>query len=281
MRRGRAWLAATALALFGCGGGSPAAPGAPTQGGEDTYFASAGARLHYALDLPGGVGPFPAVVIGHGSGRVTKAEGAAHVPFWRERGFAVLRYDKRGVGLSGGTYRGLSGANSAEQVAELARDMLAGVAFLRARPEIDGSRVGLMGVSQAGWIMAAAAAESDDVRFFVAVVGSAMPVGTNVFYESLRGLPIDEAYARLAAYAGPPGWDPLPALQASAAPGLWLLGDEDRLVPTRACLARLSSLGATSRQRVRTYAGFGHDLGGSAIYWPDVWSWLASEGLAG
>jgi hypothetical protein len=35
--------------------------------------------------------------------------------------------------------------------------MAAGVAFLRTRPEIDPKRIGLAGVSQAGWIMPIAA----------------------------------------------------------------------------------------------------------------------------
>lgn len=276
MTLNRAGLVVLTLMPAACGA-TPAGP--TTVSGADSYFPSAGARLHYTLDLPPGRGPFPAVVIGHGSGRVTKEEGAAHVPFWRERGFAVLRYDKRGVGLSSGAYRGLSGANSFEVVPELAGDMLAGVVFLRSRPDIDASRIGLMGVSQAGWIMAAAAARSPDVRFFVAVVGSAMPVGVNVFYENLRDLPIDEAYMRLDAFDGPPGWDPVPALESGAAPGLWLLGDEDRLVPTRACVPRLRSLRSGAGQAVRTYPGYGHELGGSASYWPQVWSWMAAEGL--
>jgi len=242
-------------------------------------FASTGAQLHYALDRPSGRGPFPAVVIGHGAGRTTKDEGAPHVPFWRDLGFAVLRYDKRGVGRSTGTYRGLSAANSSEVVSELAGDMLAGVEFLRSQPDIDAGSVGLMGVSQAGWIMVAAAARSDDVRFFVAVVGSAMPVGTNIYYESLRELPIDEAYSRLATFAGPPGFDPLPALETTTAPGLWLLGEVDRLVPTRACVPRLASLETASRQVVRSYGTFGHELSGSTVYWSDLANWLRTEGL--
>ena len=143
----------------------------------DTFFPAEGAQLHYALDLPAGAGPFPAVVVGHGSGPATKDEGAFVVGFWRSLGYAVLRYDKRGAGRSTGTYRGLSAANSPEQVVELADDMLAGVAFLKTRADIQAGRIGLMGVSQAGWIMAAAAERSSDVRFFVAAVGSVVPGG--------------------------------------------------------------------------------------------------------
>ena len=263
------------------GDGGVAAPTSPTgmtAGHEEGFLESSGARLHFALDLPAGRGPFPAVVIGHGSGRVTKQEGAAHVPHWLGLGFATLRYDKRGVGQSTGTFQELGSRNSESKVAELASDMLAGVEFLRARSDVDGARIGLMGVSQAGWIMADAAQRSERVRFIVAVVGSAMPVATNVYYENQSALPIDEAYARLAAYDGPPGWDPLPALRETTARGLWLLAEDDRLVPTRVAAPRLATLGG-SLQQSRTYPNIGHELGGSSLFWSDVASWLAAQGL--
>jgi hypothetical protein len=66
------------------------------------------------------------------------------------------------------------------QIAELAGDMLAGVSLLQSHDEIDRARIGLMDISQAGWVMAAAAERSRDVRFFVNVVGSVVPTGANV-----------------------------------------------------------------------------------------------------
>jgi dienelactone hydrolase len=105
----------------------------------------------------------------------------------------VLRYDKRGVGRSTGTYRGVSSENSVPQIAELGGDLAAGAAFLASRPGIDGRRIGLMGTSQAGWVMLDAAQRSQAVRFAIAVTGSVLSVGANVFYEQLRGLPIDDA----------------------------------------------------------------------------------------
>ncbi len=186
--------------------------------------------------MPPGPGPFPAVVFGHGSGQVTKADGALHVPFWLGQGFAVLRFDKRGAGQSTGVYRGVSAANSQTRILELAGDMAKGVAFLSTRTDIDRRRIGLTGVSQAGWVMAAATTISSDIRFVVAFVGSTVPVGVNIAYENLRDQPIGEAYAALAQYGGLHGYDPLPDLRATAAPVLYLLGADDRLVPTRVCL---------------------------------------------
>ncbi len=257
-----------ALAATGCGDHGPAGPGAIAT--QEDFFESSGARLRFVLEYPSGSPPFPAVVIGHGSGRVTTSDGAAYVPFLRERGFAVLRYDKRGAGASGGTYRGVSAANSATQIPELAGDMAAALGYLATRPEIDPTRLGLMGTSQAGWVMVEAARRTPLARFAIAVTGSVMTIGANIAYEDARSLPIDDAYARLARFSGTPGYDPEPVLQSLDVPTLWLLGAEDRLVPTRVCvgvLDRLHQQGARSAYVV--YAGEGHGLPG-ADYWPDI-----------
>jgi uncharacterized protein len=273
----RWWALGGALLAADCGDDrSPAGPtpAAPMSG----FIEAAGARLWFVLELPGGRGPFPAVVIGHGSGRATTSDGAAYVPFLRERGFAVLRYDKRGVGQSTGTYRGLSAANSEAQVAELAGDMAAAVAFLAMRPGIDGRRLGLLGTSQAGWVMVAAAERSPLVRFAIAVTGSVEPVGVNIRYEDLRALPIDEAYAQLASLAGGSGYDPAPTLRTSSVPTLWLMGGQDRLVPTRECVKILERLRAGgARTSFVVYPEEGHGLLG-ASYWPDIDAFLARAG---
>src|SRR5260221_13875092 len=86
-----------ALALVACA--STAAP-KPLP----LFFESGHVRLAFTLDLPAGRGPFPAVVMGHGSGRITRDQltwGAQHLT---SLGFAVLRFDKRGVGESSGTF---------------------------------------------------------------------------------------------------------------------------------------------------------------------------------
>jgi len=263
------------------GGGSPAVPTAPLPEPTADFIESAGARLYSVLERPAGSGPFPAVVIGHGSGRATTADGAAYVPFLRARGFAVLRYDKRGVGQSTGTYRGVSAANSEAQIAELGGDMAAAVAFLATRPGIDAGRLGLMGTSQAGWVMVAAAERSPLVRFTIAVTGSVEPVGVNIGYEDLREVPIDEAYGQLANLTGRAGYDPAVALRSLATPSLWLLGGQDRLVPTRECVKILDRLraGAAPASYV-VYPEEGHGLPG-ANYWPDIDAFLARSRTSG
>jgi hypothetical protein len=114
---------------------------------------------------------------------VTKGEFQAFADGFLQRGFAVLRYDKRGVGKSTGTYSGVSTANSEQMLADLSGDMAAGVRFLQAQPDIDRSRIGLMGASQAGWIIPLAAKETN-VVFMILASGRAR--GRVASHASLR-----------------------------------------------------------------------------------------------
>lgn len=270
----RVALLSAALQVAACSGRSPTGPDVPATAASEGFFEADGARLHYLLVLPAGLGPFPAVVVGHGSGPATTSDGGDYVPFLLERGFAVLRYDKRGAGQSTGTYRGVSTANSDAQIATLGGDMASAVAFLARRPEVDARRLGLLGTSQAGWVMVEAAQRSPEVSFIVAVTGSVLAVGRNIAYEDLSGLPIEEAYARLAGYAGPPGYDPAPALASLQVPSLWLFGSEDRLVPTRECVLVLDELrGHGASVEWLVYQEGIHSLPGVDI-WPAIDAFL-------
>jgi pimeloyl-ACP methyl ester carboxylesterase len=84
------------------------------------------------------------------------------------RGIAVLRVDDRGVGGSSG-----SGARSTSE--DFAGDVLAGVAFLKGRKDIDPARIGLIGHSEGGLIAPLAAARSNDVAFIILMAGTGLP----------------------------------------------------------------------------------------------------------
>ena len=98
-------------------------------------------------------------------------------------GLAVLAYDKRGVGQSGGTYPGES--PHPFTIDTLARDAEAAVHFLATRPEIDHDRIGLAGHSQAGWIIPLAASREPAVRFAVVFSGPAVTADENDEYQNL------------------------------------------------------------------------------------------------
>jgi dipeptidyl aminopeptidase/acylaminoacyl peptidase len=253
-----AWMG---LALA-CGGTSPAGPGTASTPQGATFPSTDGVRLSYALDLPPGSGPFPAIVFGHGSGRTTKDEAMVVKSAMTRLGFAVLRYDKRGVGASTGSYEGVGPINGARVLGELADDMAAGVAFLRTRPEIDGHRIGLMGISQAGWVIPLAAERAPDVRYMILVSGPTVPVGLEIYYSDLAegtATGYDELSARLREYQGPLGFDPRPHLEGLNVPGLWFLGAQDRSIPTRETITILSELRTTGHAyRWHLFDPYGH-----------------------
>src|SRR5262245_34417145 len=93
-------IAAVAAASAGAMNCSTPAVAAPPTG----FFQNGDIRLSYQLRKPEGKGPFPAVVIGHGSGRTTKDQCGWLASSFLRRGYATLCYDKRGVGESTGEY---------------------------------------------------------------------------------------------------------------------------------------------------------------------------------
>ena len=88
-------------------------------------------------------------------------------------GFASLRYDKRGVGESGGDF----GSATRE---DLAGDVFAALRFLKRHEAIIPDRVGLIGQSEGGVIAPMVASTSDDVAFVVLLAGPAVPGWENL-----------------------------------------------------------------------------------------------------
>ena len=245
-------------------------------------FPNGDVQLAFTLDLPSGRGPFPAVVMGHGSGQVTRHDLTWASRRWTALGFAVLRFDKRGVGESSGAYSGVGVSNGDRMFALLASDVAAGVRFLRTRPEIDPRRIGLTGNSQAGWILPLAARDLGDAAFMVILAGPVCSVGLENYYSALAEWserPLDEVYARLPEFKGPRGFDPMPVLKSVRVPALWLLGEDDRSIPVRDTVVNLEALAAAGHPfEWRTYPGLGHSL--SPRIWEDIGPWVGRWGQA-
>ncbi len=131
--------------------------------GETGFFSSAdGTRLYYSFDTPVGDGPFPVIILGHGSGRVTIEDYASRAESLVEHGVAALRFDKRGVGRSEGEYSRAFG-----HLPVLAEDMVAAVEYVSTQQVSDLSKIGLMGASQAGWVIPVAANLAGEVDFTI------------------------------------------------------------------------------------------------------------------
>ncbi len=134
-----------------------------------------GVKLAGTLTLPPGQGPFPAALLITGSGPQDRDETIlGHKPFLviadalTRRGIAVLRVDDRGVG-------GSSGSGTSSTTEDFAGDALSGVSYLKARKEIDPSKIGLIGHSEGGLIAPLAASRSADVAFVVLMAGTGLP----------------------------------------------------------------------------------------------------------
>lgn len=131
-------------------------------------------ELAGTLTLPPGKGPFPAVVMVTGSGPENRDEEIfGHKPFLlladriTKLGIAVLRYDDRGFGRSTGTF-------GTATTLDFASDAWAAVDFLKARPETDTGRIGILGHSEGGLVAEIVAAERNDIGFIILLAGTAL-----------------------------------------------------------------------------------------------------------
>ena len=137
----------------------------------DAGYDNAGVHLAGTLTVPKGPGPFPAALLISGSGPQDRDETLlGHKPFWviadylTRRGIAVLRVDDRGVGKS-------TGSSTPATLDDMAGDVLAGVAFLKSRKEIDPKHIGVIGHSEGGMVGPLAASKSSDIAFVVMLAG--------------------------------------------------------------------------------------------------------------
>ncbi len=133
-------------------------------------------QLSGTLTLPEGKGPFPAVVLMSGSGPQDRDEAVmGHKPFLviadhlTRAGIAVLRYDDRGVGRSGGKFAEATHL-------DFAADGRAAFEFLKTRSEIDPGRVGMLGHSEGSVHAPLAAIEAKEVAFIVSLAGVGVPM---------------------------------------------------------------------------------------------------------
>ncbi len=171
---------------------------------------AAGVTLAGTLTLPKGNGPFPAALLIGGSGPQDRDESIAnHRPFLliadalTRKGIAVLRYDKRGVGES-------SGNADLATTTDLAADAEAAFEFLKARKDIDSSRIGLIGHSEGAIIAPYLAGHSRGVAWLVLLAAPATTGEDTILMQSeligrAGGLNDDQVEASLgfdkAAYA--------------------------------------------------------------------------------
>ncbi len=165
---------------------------------EEVIFENvkAGIFLAGTLTMPEDGDNFPAIILIAGSGRNDREETEmGHFlllsDYLTRNGYAVLRYDKRGVGESGGDY-------GSATTFDFAEDSRSAISFLKGRPEIDHGRIGLCGHSEGGLIAPIIAADSKEgVAFLIMMGGMGIPGSELLLTQSkdiarLNGVPDEQ-----------------------------------------------------------------------------------------
>ncbi|MDZ7262441.1 MAG: alpha/beta fold hydrolase [candidate division KSB1 bacterium] len=203
-------------------------------------FKRDGLQLVGLLHVPQATRPqHPAVLLLHG---FTGHKAETHFMFTRlartlcQNGFVVLRFDFAGSGDSQGEFQDMT------IMTELA-DARAALKFLRERPEVEGERIGLLGLSMGGCVAALLVGESTDVKSLVLWSAVAHPeeqfqllrnqapkVSTPTGWViDLNGLAVGNAFFDIL-----PQVKPLETIQQFQGPVLIIHGDKDMAVPPSA-----------------------------------------------
>lgn len=237
---------------------------------QDVKFESQGETLAGSILKPKKI--FAAVVIVHGSDPVKREMEFAKL--LAKEGIAVLTYDKRGVGESGGVYVGPSvGSNNIDStnLNLLSYDASAAIKTLRIYLKNEKIPIGLVGFSQAGWIIPLTAEKNKDVNFMVIFSGPVISTleqlrfqfytnGNESFWDTHN-----ESDAREHIKNDPDKYqfvetDPQKQLSKLTIPGLWIFGGKDIQVPVVLSVENLEKLKATGkRYEYSLFPALGHN----------------------
>ena len=251
MRSARLLAALGVLVLAAAGAESAAAP-------ETIRFPSADGTTSLVgfLFLPGGPGPHPAIVLLHGrSGPYSSLARGVYTAatlsgrhlawgrFWREQGYVALLVDSFGprgypAGFPRGSYRQRPAAVSEQTVRPL--DAYGALAYLRARGDVMGDRVGLQGWSNGA--MTALVTMSDTAP---GITGPTRTTGFRAAVALYPGCDMDAVKHRWAPYA--------PVL-------MMIASDDDEVSPKRCQDLAVRSRAAGAPLELVVYEGAEHNF---------------------
>ena len=178
-----------------------------------------------------------------------------------KEGIAVLTYDKRGVGESGGVYVGPSvGTNNIDStnLHLLSQDANAAVKIFRTYLKDKKIPIGLVGFSQAGWIIPIAASKNPQIEFMVLFSCPTITTleqlrfqfytnGNNNFWENHKEAEAREHIKNDVDRYQFAATDPKTSLTTLSIPGLWLFGENDLQIPVKLCIEQLNKLKAQGK----------------------------------
>jgi pimeloyl-ACP methyl ester carboxylesterase len=208
-----------------------------------------GFNLAGTLTMPPGVGRlrYPSVVLVAGSGQIERDEVVAGIPIFAQlagslaqQGFIVLRYDKRGVGQSGGRTERVT-------LQDYADDLTTAVKWLSGRQDVDPQRIAVAGHSEGGAVGMLAASRDKRIARLILMAAPGGP-GSELILEQQRHVldvmktPEPERQAKIdlqqkiqAAVIADKGWEGIPPQLRAQADSTWfrslLLFDPAKVMP--------------------------------------------------
>jgi uncharacterized protein len=150
---------------------------------EEITYQSGEFSLACDLRLPGGIPPYPIALIVQGSGPADRTEGGSYLPVFERMlnaGFAVFSCDKPGSGESIGTI------DDHHLIQQRAQIILDAIEKMKNRSDIDPDRIGLAGISQAGYVMPRTLSLSDDIAFMVCISCPGNPGVDQTTYQIMK-----------------------------------------------------------------------------------------------
>jgi pimeloyl-ACP methyl ester carboxylesterase len=219
----------------------------PTDG--DVTIPSSGFNLAGTMTMPPGEGKLkhPSIVLVAGSGPIGRDEVVAGVPIFAQlagalaqQGFAVLRYDKRGIGQSGGR-------NERATLQDYADDLNAIVKWMAKRRDFDSRRIAVVGHSEGGAVAMLAASREKKIASVVLVAapgstGAALVLEQQRHLLDVTKVPEEERKTKIQlqekiqqAVMTDTGWEGIPPELRAQAESTWfrslLLFDPAKVMP--------------------------------------------------
>jgi pimeloyl-ACP methyl ester carboxylesterase len=235
---------------------------------QDVIINSEGVNLAGTIYRPKNA--FASVVIIHGSGQEIRMTKFAEL--LANNGISVLTYDKRGVGKSGGVYAGPEvGTNNVDSlnISLLANDARA--ALNKIKQYNNGTPIGLLGFSQAGWIIPIAANNNPLVNFMVLFSCPTITSLEQLRFQFYTNGNTDfwvnhtEEDARNHIKNDPDRYqfistDPKVSLRNISVPSLWIFGEKDIQIPVKLCIEQINTLKSEGKPfEYTSFSNLGHN----------------------
>jgi len=223
------------------------------------------------------------IVLIHGSSKKDSFRMTALAQLLADHGFAVLTYDKRGIGKSGGAFQDRDDERAFTLLAEDA-----GAAFrtLVKHPRVRNVPAGLLGISQGGWVAPITANQLPSASFMVLWSGPVCTVSEEMHFSALAkqipdfSMQKDRRRVQEHMKSAPVrenDFDPHTELSRLSLRVLWIFGGRDNSIPVELSIARLREMIDQGNRNFefRLFPEQGHGLDYPTPY-PNGYEWMVT-----